>query len=283
MVENFQIYDTQYQVVSRKFKKDSTIIDVKGHFIGDGGITIIAGPCAIENRKQITESIKTLLGQGINFIRGGIYKPRTSPYSFQGLGGEGISIIKELKKEYDFNFVTEALDEKCLEKLLPVTDVVQVGSRNMYNFSFLKTLGKIDRPVFLKRGMAATIDEFLMAAEYIVINGNPNVILCERGIRTVSNHTRNTLDLSAVPFLKQKTHLPVFVDPSHGTGDRALVRAMARAAIAAGADGVMVEVHPAPAEALSDGYQSIDFDEFRILVDDILNISKAIGKNFSRK
>jgi 3-deoxy-7-phosphoheptulonate synthase len=216
------------------------------------------------------------------FFRGGLFKPRTSPYSFQGLGENGLSILHELKG-MGLRLVTEALDERCLGLLGDIVDIIQIGSRNMHNYSLLKAVGEMGKPVLLKRGMAATIEEFLMAAEYIVINGNSNVILCERGIRTISDHTRNTLDLSAIPFLKRESHLPIVVDPSHGTGRRELVPAMARAAIAAGADGVMIEVHPEPQIAWSDGAQSMLPADFSNLLTDIARIAEAIGRKLWEK
>ncbi len=273
--------DTPYQVTSRRFKSSTTVIDLGSVHIGDGSVQIIAGPCAVENQEQMQLLGPALHEAGVVLLRGGLFKPRTSPYSFQGMGQAGIPILAELKQKYGFKIVTEALDEDCLDQLLPIADVIQLGSRNMQNYSFLKRLGGVPRPILLKRGMAATLTEFLMAAEYIVINGNPQVILCERGIRTISDYTRNTLDLSAVPLLKKETHLPVIVDPSHATGRGDLVRIMARAAVAAGADGLMVEVHPDPGSALSDGHQSIDLPEFRRMLEELRRIALAMDTDLA--
>lgn len=272
----------KYQAVCREALPTGTHVSVGSETIGSGNVTLIAGPCALEDRKQ-AEAVATVLAEeGIRFFRAGVFKPRTSPYSFQGLGEEGLELLKEIKKAFGLFLVSEALDEHCLEKMLPVVDIVQIGSRNMQNFSLLKELGRCGLPVLLKRGMAATLDEFLMAAEYIVTGGNSRVILCERGIRTFGDHSRNTLDLSAVPYLKRETHLPVVVDPSHATGCAFMVRPLARAAVAAGADGIMVEVHPDPTVALSDGPQSIDLAEFRLLVHELKAVSSAVGSFLSQ-
>ena len=262
--------------VSRRFQAADTLIGAGTDQIGAGRFQIIAGPCAVESAEQSLKTATFLQGEGIRYFRGGLCKPRTSPYSFQGLGRAGLAIFQTIRERFRLRIVSEALDESCLEMILPHVDVVQVGSRNRQNFSLLKRLGAVDKPILLKRGMAATLDEFLMAAEYVVVHGNPRVILCERGIRTISNHTRNTLDLSAVPYLKKVTHLPVIVDPSHGTGLRDLVRPMARAAAAAGADGIMVEVHPEPGRALSDSMQSISHAEFHRLADEVTQIFRLL-------
>jgi 3-deoxy-7-phosphoheptulonate synthase len=272
-----------YQITSRAFQSADTVIPFGDLAIGDGSIQVIAGPCAVESREQAFRIGELLRREGLSFFRGGLFKPRTSPYSFQGLGERGVPVLLELKERFGLRVVVEVLDERSLELLEPVADLIQVGSRNMQNFALLKTLGGVRTPILLKRGMAATLEELLLAAEYIAVHGNPRIVLCERGIRTTATHSRNTLDLSAIPELKQETHLPVIVDPSHGTGRSHLVRPMARAAVAAGADGVMVEVHPEPARALSDGLQSIDLDELHLLIADLDRISDAMGTRLGKK
>ncbi|MEJ8555423.1 3-deoxy-7-phosphoheptulonate synthase [Tepidibacter sp. Z1-5] len=227
---------------------------------------IIAGPCAVESYEQLLSIAKFIKSKGANVLRGGAYKPRTSPYSFQGMKEEGLKIFESVKKEVGIPIVTELMDVRDLDKIYDVADIIQIGSRNMHNFSLLTEVGKQDKPVLLKRGMSATIKEWINAAEYIAIGGNTNIIMCERGIRTYDDYTRNTLDLAAVPILKKETGLPVIVDPSHGTGIKELVKPMSLASFAAGADGIMVEVHPEPEKALSDGPQSLTFDEFEDVV-----------------
>ncbi|CCJ33393.1 3-deoxy-7-phosphoheptulonate synthase [Caloramator australicus] len=224
---------------------------------------IIAGPCSVENYDIMDKTVKFLKELGIEYIRGGAFKPRTSPYSFQGLGMEGIEILEDMKKKYGVKIVSEILDIRDLEEMIDSIDIIQVGSRNMYNYPLLKELGRIKKPILLKRGISATIDEWLNAAEYIALEGNTDIILCERGIRTFENYTRNTLDLNCVPVVKQRTNLAIIVDPSHGTGRRELVKPLSLAAIAAGADGLLIEVHPDPDNALSDGFQSLNFEEFK--------------------
>lgn len=230
---------------------------------------IIAGPCAIESYDQLLKTAKFVKSKGANILRGGAYKPRTSPNSFQGLKEEGLEILKAVKKETGMAVITELMDIRELDKLYEVTDIIQIGSRNMQNFNLLTEVGKQDKPVMLKRGLSATIGEWIGAAEYIAVEGNSKIIMCERGIRTYNDYTRNTLDLAAVPIIKKETGLPVIVDPSHGTGIRELVKPMSYAAMACGADGIMVEVHPNPDEALSDGEQSLDFDDFKELMEKI--------------
>ncbi|MBN2432131.1 MAG: 3-deoxy-7-phosphoheptulonate synthase [Acidobacteria bacterium] len=273
---------TPYQLTSRRYHPADTTIAFADVLIGGEYVHVIAGPCAIESEPIARELATLMQKSGLVFFRGGLFKPRTSPYSFQGLGESGLSILRELKN-MGMLLVTEALDDRCLRLLADIVDVIQIGSRNMHNFSLLRAVGELGKPVLLKRGMAATLEEFLMAAEYIVISGNRNVILCERGIRTVSDHTRNTLDLSAIPFLKRETHLPVIVDPSHGTGRRELVPAMSRAAVAAGADGVMIEIHPQPSIAWSDGDQSMFPADLPTLLLDIDRIAAAIGRKLWKK
>ncbi|CEO20691.1 3-deoxy-7-phosphoheptulonate synthase [Paraclostridium sordellii] len=230
---------------------------------------IMAGPCAIESYDQLLETAKFIKKQGANMLRGGAYKPRTSPNSFQGLKEEGLEILKSVKIETGLPVITELMDARDLEKIYDVTDIIQIGSRNMQNFTLLSEVGKQDKPVMLKRGISSTINEWIGAAEYIAIGGNSNIIMCERGIRTYNDYTRNTLDIAAVPIIKKETNLPVVVDPSHATGVRYLVKPMSIASLAAGADGLMIEVHPNPSEALSDGPQSLNFDEFEDLMNSI--------------
>lgn len=265
-------------LVNRQTNPNDTVINVKGIEIGGKDIVIIAGPCAVENKEQLLETAKKVSSGGANILRGGAYKPRTSPYSFQGLGEEGLKYLSEARKVTGLPVVTEVMDTRQMELVCKYTDIIQIGSRSMHNFPLLKEAGKCGKPVLFKRGLMATLDEYLLAAEYILSEGNNQVILCERGIRTFETSTRNTLDLSAIPILKRRTHLPVIVDPSHGTGYSWLVPAMAKAAIAAGADGVMIEVHYKPLEALSDGPQSLYPDEFVQLVKDIEKIARAIGR-----
>lgn len=260
-----------YKRVNRKFHPERTVVDVCGRRFGGGDFQIIAGPCSVESEQQICEIAEDVKKAGASLLRGGAYKPRTSPYSFQGMREEGIRLLSQAKKVSGLPVVTEITHISQLD-LFEDVDLIQVGSRNMYNYELLRALGKTDKPVLLKRGLSATVEEFLMSAEHILCGGNSNVILCERGIRTFETATRNTLDLSAVPVLKKKTHLPVIVDPSHGTGSSAFVAPMTLAAVAAGADGVMIEVHNTPQYALSDGPQAIRPDEFRELTETIEKI-----------
>ncbi len=265
-------------LVNRQTSEKNTVINVNGIEIGGNEIVIIAGPCAVENMEQILETARAVYAAGANILRGGAFKPRTSPYSFQGLGEEGLRFLSQAREETGLPVVTEVMDTRQMELVCEYTDIIQIGSRSMHNFPLLKEAGKCRKPVLFKRGLMATIDEYLHAAEYILSEGNQEVILCERGIRTFENYTRNTLDLSAVPILKRQTHLPVIVDPSHGTGHSWLVPAMAKAAIAVGADGIMVEVHNKPLDALSDGQQSLYPEEFVQLVKDLDNIAQAMGR-----
>lgn len=246
-----------FKLASREFKHQNTVVRVGDLSIGDGHATVIAGPCAIEGRENFLEAAQAVKAAGAEMLRGGAFKPRTSPYSFQGLGEDGLKIMAEARELTGLPLITEVMDQKSIPMVAEYVDVIQVGARNMQNFFLLKELGKVNKPILLKRGMSATIEEWLMAAEYILGSGNPQVILCERGIRTFETYTRNTLDLSAVPLVKQLSHLPVLVDPSHGTGKRELIEPMSLAAIACGADGLMIEVHPDPAKAWSDGPQSL--------------------------
>jgi 3-deoxy-7-phosphoheptulonate synthase len=265
---------------SRQKKPDDTVVDINGMKIGGKGIVLIAGPCAIENREQLLAIAELVHSAGANILRGGAFKPRTSPYSFQGLGEEGLKYLQEAREETGMPVVTEVMDTRQMELVCKYTDIVQIGSRNMYNYPLLKEAGKCMKPVLFKRGMMATVEEYLLAAEYILCEGNQDVILCERGIRSFDNYTRFTLDLSVIPVLKRQTHLPVVIDPSHGTGHSWIVPAMAKAAIAAGADGLMIEVHNKPLDALSDGQQSLYPDEFIQLIKDLEKVAEAMGRKF---
>jgi 3-deoxy-7-phosphoheptulonate synthase len=267
-----------FKLVSREVKEEDTIIDVGGVPLGGPAIAIMAGPCSVESREQILETAHAVKRAGARFLRGGAFKPRTSPYEFQGLAEEGLKLLALAREETGLKVVTEVMDAETLPMVADYADVLQIGARNMQNYSLLKGLGNIRKPILLKRGPSATIKEWLMAAEYIVSRGNYAVALCERGIRTFENMTRNTLDLNAVPVLKALTHLPVVVDPSHGIGLRAHVPAMARAGVAAGADGLIVEVHPRPDKALSDGQQSLTPPEFEELVRQVRVIAGAVGR-----
>ncbi|MCU7204297.1 bifunctional 3-deoxy-7-phosphoheptulonate synthase/chorismate mutase [Turicibacter sp. TA25] len=258
-------------LVSRKNKLDDTVIDVQGDMIGDGEPTFVFGPCSVESKEQMERVAKNLSEKGLKYIRGGAFKPRTSPYDFQGLGIEGLKMMSEAAKKYGLRVVSEIMDAGDLEAALPYVDVIQIGARNMQNFSLLKALGHINKPVLLKRGLSATIEEFVNAAEYIAMHGNPNVMLCERGIRTYEKATRNTLDISAVPILKRETHLPVFVDITHSTGRKDILLPIAKAALAVGADGIMAEVHPNPMLALSDANQQMSLEEFDLFYKKLRN------------
>lgn len=251
-----------YKFVSREFKEADTIIDVKGHLIGGDNFMLMAGPCSVENREMLSNIAKEVKKGGAVALRGGAYKPRTSPYDFQGLGEVGLRYLREVADENDMLVVTELMDSDDLELVSSYADIIQIGARNMQNFSLLKKLGKLDKPVLLKRGLSATINEFLLSAEYILAHGNQNVILCERGIRTFETMTRNTLDLNAIALVRELSHLPIIVDASHGTGKRSLVGPLTLAGIMAGANGAMIEVHENPDCALSDGPQSLDFKLF---------------------
>ena len=261
VVEDIRRVTEPYKAANRRFHPLDTLVEVGGRTIGEGHFTVIAGPCSVESVQQLKLVADSVKASGASFIRGGAFKPRTSPYSFQGLENEGLRILLEAKKQTGLPIVTEIMGEDQLEDFADV-DVLQVGARNMQNFRLLKALGRTKKPVLLKRGLSATIEEFLMSAEYILSGGNPNVILCERGIRTFETMLRNNLDISAVPMLKRYSHLPVIIDPSHAAGIAWMVEPLAKATIAAGADGLMIEVHPNPKEALSDGAQSLDCEAF---------------------
>jgi 3-deoxy-7-phosphoheptulonate synthase len=251
-----------YKLVSREFRSSDTVITVGGTKVGGGHVALIAGPCSVESREQILAAAIAAKASGATMLRGGAFKPRTSPYAFQGLGVEGLEILAEARELTGLPVVTELMDPRHLEEVAAYSDVIQIGARNMQNFQLLSSVGEVDRPVLLKRGLAATIDELLMAAEYIVKEGNDQVIVCERGIRTFETATRNTLDISAIPIIKQRSHLPVIVDPSHASGKVDLVEPLSLAALAAGADGLRIEMHPTPETALSDGAQSLDPAQF---------------------
>ncbi len=261
-VESVTPISKPFKLTSREFHPEDTVIEVGNTTIGGGSLTVIAGPCAIESRDQLLRTARAVAAAGATVLRGGAFKPRTSPYSFQGLGMDGLRFLVEAREETGLPVITEVIEPGQVEQVALHADILQIGARNMQNFALLMAAGRVDRPVMLKRGISATIEEWLMAAEYIVSSGNKQVILCERGIRTFERYTRNTLDLTAVPLLHQLTHLPVVVDPSHATGMRSLVPPMAVAAVAGGADGIMVEVHPKPDDALSDGPQSLSLEMF---------------------
>jgi len=267
-----------FKLVSREVKDEDTVVDVNGVQVGGKGIVVMAGPCSVESEEQILSAAEAVKKAGASFLRGGAYKPRTSPYEFQGLREEGLRLLALARERTGLPVVTEVMSTETVPLVAQYADVLQVGARNMQNYSLLERLGQVKKPVMLKRGLSATIREWLMAAEYIVAKGNPNVMLCERGIRTFETMTRNTLDINAVPVVKALSHLPVIVDPSHGIGLRRHVPAIARAAIAAGADGIIIEVHPRPEKALSDGHQSLDFAEFEELMRQARVIALAIGR-----
>lgn len=264
---------------SRKSHPADTMVKVGNVVIGGPDVVIIAGPCAVESREQLFNTVTSVALSGANMIRGGAFKPRSSPYNFQGMGEEGLKLLRQVSNETGLPVVTEVMDTRQVELVASYADMIQIGSRNMQNYPLLKEAGMSKKPVLLKRGMMSTLDEFLMASEYILSQGNDQVVLCERGIRTFETSTRNTLDLSAVPMLKKLTHLPVIVDPSHGTGVRWMVPPMAKAAIAVGADGLIMEVHYSPETALCDGYQSLSNSEFDKLMSDLRKIAPAVGRS----
>ena len=269
---------TPYKVVSRELHPHDTLVKVKDVPVGPGYFTVMAGPCAVESEEQILAAAKAVKASGAKLLRGGAYKPRTSPYSFQGLEEEGLKLLALASAETGLPIVTEVIDVHDIEKVVRYTDMLQVGARNMQNFRLLKELGSAGKPVLLKRGMSATCTDLLMSAEYIVSEGNPDVVLCERGIRTFETATRNTFDLAAVPYLKGKTHLPVIADPSHATGQRELVLPMTLASVAAGADGVMVEMHPEPSQAMSDGQQSLFPEQLNKLMEQVARYADLAGR-----
>ncbi len=271
-------HQTGPRLVSRDSKPEGTIVEVQGIPIGGKEIVVMAGPCAVETLEQLTETAKSVRAGGAAILRGGAFKPRSSPYSFQGLGDEGLKMLGKAKVRTGLPVVSEVMDTRQVENVAKYADILQIGSRNMQNFPLLKEAGDCKIPILLKRGMMATIDEYLYAAEYILSRGNSSVILCERGIRTFETSSRFTLDLNSIPLLKQRTHLPVIVDPSHGSGQRSIVPSMAKAAIAAGADGLLIEVHYRPEEALCDGPQALYPDDFGLLMADLRKVAEAVGR-----
>jgi 3-deoxy-7-phosphoheptulonate synthase len=275
-VEQVTPISRPFKLTSREFHPEDTVIRVLDAAIGDGSLTVMAGPCSVESREQLLETAAAVKAAGATVIRGGAFKPRTSPYAFQGLGVEALRYLAEARDTTGLPVVTEVMEPNQVDIVAEYADILQVGARNMQNYSLLNAAGRVARPIMLKRGFGATIEELLMAAEYIVAAGNPNVILCERGIRTFETYTRNTMDLAAVPLLHHLTHLPVIVDPSHATGKRWLVRPLALGGVAVGADGVMVEVHPDPDSALSDAEQQLNLDEFRDLMRDLLPVHEHV-------
>lgn len=290
--ENFQMMPSvqevvrvtkKFKLVSRQMKEDDTVIDFGDTTVGGKELMIIAGPCSVESRDQIFEVAETLSEMGIKFLRAGAYKPRSSPYSFQGLKEEGLQYLSEVKEKFGLKIVTEVLNTTSLASVSEVADVLQIGARNMQNFTLLEEAGKTDKPILLKRGMSATVEDLLLSAEYILAQNNYNVILCERGIRTFETATRNTLDLNAIPVIKKHSHLPIIVDPSHGVGIWDKVPAMAMGAVACGADGLMIEVHSHPDEALSDGYQSLTPKVFKNLLDKISELAPIVNKELKLK
>ncbi|MEY2440308.1 MAG: 3-deoxy-7-phosphoheptulonate synthase [Verrucomicrobiota bacterium] len=265
-----------YKLISLDLRPDRTVVDVDGAKIGDGSLAVIAGPCAIESREQAFAVAKVVQHSGAQFFRGGAFKPRTSPYAFAGLGEDALKILVEVREKFGLKIVSEALDEPTVDMIERYADMIQIGARNMQNFTLLRRAGRSHLPVLLKRGMAATLEEWLLAAEYIMAEGNYQIVLCERGVRTFAQHTRNTLDLAAVPAVRRISHLPVIVDAAHGTGRSYMVTPLARAGVAVGADGIMVEVHSRPDEALSDGAQALTLDEFQQMARELQAIHKVI-------
>lgn len=277
-VEEVYRITESFKLASRSFKKDDTIIKIKEVVIGGNEVSVIAGPCSVESEEQIMIIAELVKKSGVKILRGGAFKPRSSPYSFQGLGEEGLKLLRKAGDEFGLLVITEVLENSMIDLVYKYTDIFQVGARNMQNYSLLKELGSAKKPVMLKRGLSATVEDWLMSAEYILSNGNPNVFLCERGIRTFETYTRNTFDISAIPVVHKRSHLPVFADPSHATGLRDKVIPMARAAVAAGADGLMVEVHHDPEKALSDGPQALLPNQFEEMMQQIRLIANVIGR-----
>ncbi|MBI2654645.1 3-deoxy-7-phosphoheptulonate synthase [Candidatus Woesearchaeota archaeon] len=277
-VEKLMPVLSPYKLVSKDFHPEKTVVTVDGVKIGGNEAVVMAGPCTVESKEQILETARAVKKAGARILRGGAFKPRTSPYSFQGLGEEGLKLLKLAKEETGLPIITEVMDTRNVPLVCKYADILQVGARNMQNFDLLKEVGKCSHPVLLKRGISATITEWFMSAEYIMAEGNHNIILCERGIRTFETYTRNTLDLNAVPAVKELTHLPIIVDPSHGTGRYSLVSPMSKAAIAAGADGLLIEVHPSPEKSVSDADQTISTKRFEKLMEELKLIAHAIGR-----
>jgi 3-deoxy-7-phosphoheptulonate synthase len=277
-VEQIVPITKSFKLVNKEFRPGRTVVKVGGVSIGGSEFVVMAGPCAVESKDQILATARAVKAAGARILRGGAFKPRTSPYSFQGLGEEGLKLLGLAREETGLPVITEVTSPELVSIVSEYADILQVGARNMQNYALLEAVGKIRKPVMLKRGMMSTIEELLLAAEYILSNGNSQVLLCERGIRSFERATRNTLDISAVPVIKHNSHLPVIVDPSHGTGRREFVPSAARAAVAAGADGIIVEVHPSPENALSDGIQSLSFDEFGEMMNGLRPIAVAVGR-----
>jgi 3-deoxy-7-phosphoheptulonate synthase len=276
-VETVTPISRPFKLTSREFHPEDTVIEAGNAVIGDGTLTVMAGPCSVESREQLLETAEAVAAHGATILRGGAFKPRTSPYAFQGLGVEALRYLAEARDLTGLPIVTEVMEPSQVDVVAEYADILQIGTRNMQNYSLLNAVGRVARPVLLKRGYGATVEEWLMAAEYVVAAGNPNVILCERGIRTFETYTRNTMDLAAVPLLHHLTHLPVIVDPSHATGKRWLVKPLALGGVAVGADGVMVEVHPRPDEALSDAEQQLDLPGFASLMESLVPVHEAVG------
>src|SRR5579859_2311110 len=270
-----------YKLASREMHEADTFVRLPQTVVGPGTFTIIAGPCSVENEDMILRTSEYLVSKGVHLLRAGAFKPRTSPYSFQGMGLDGLAILDRVRRKTGIGIVTELMDTENADAVEEAADIIQIGTRNMQNFSLLRRVSRAAKPVLLKRGMSATLEEWLMAAEYVMAGGNYNVILCERGVRTFSDHSRNTLDLSVIPPVKQLSHLPILVDPSHGTGKRDHVPPMALAALAAGADGLLVEVHPQPDRALSDGAQSLDFKGFDRLLESLRRLAEPLGRTIN--
>ncbi|NLT66514.1 MAG: 3-deoxy-7-phosphoheptulonate synthase [Acidobacteria bacterium] len=282
-IRDVVMVSTPYKLASREFHPEDSIVRVgEISLVGGREVTVMAGPCAVENEEQIEASAEMVASAGAQLLRGGAFKPRSSPYSYQGLGIEGLKLLRKAADKRGLSVVTEVMSIEQIDAVAQYADLLQVGARNMQNYPLLTALGQVNKPILLKRGMSATIQEWLMSAEYILTEGNPDVILCERGIRTFENATRNTLDISAVPVIKHLSHLPIIVDPSHGVGTRRFVAPMARAAVAAGADGIMVEIHPNPDKALSDGPQSLTFEEFGLLMNRCRIIATTIGRRLGK-
>jgi 3-deoxy-7-phosphoheptulonate synthase len=275
-VESVTPISRPFKLTSREFHPEDTVVRVLDAVIGDGSLTVMAGPCSVESREQLFETADAVKAAGATVLRGGAFKPRTSPYAFQGLGVQGLRFLAEARERTGLPVITEVMEPNQVDIVAEYADILQIGTRNMQNYSLLRDVGRVARPVMLKRGYGATVEEWLMAAEYIVSSGNPNVILCERGIRTFETYTRNTMDLAAVPLIHHLSHLPVIVDPSHATGKRWLVKPLALGGIAVGADGVMVEVHPRPDEALSDAEQQLNLDQFRDLMAAIVPVHEQV-------
>jgi len=266
-----------YKLISKDLRPEKSVIKVGNAFIGGGDLAIIAGPCAVENSDQVFKVAEAVAASGAKFFRGGAFKPRTSPYAFQGMGEDGLKLLAEVREQFQLNIVTEAMDERGIDLVEKYGDCIQIGARNMQNFSLLKYAGQTRKPVLLKRGLSATLDEFLLAAEYVMAEGNYDVILCERGIRTFSDHARNTMDLSIIPAVQRLSHLPIIVDPSHGTGHNYMVNPMARAGVAVGADGLIIEVHPCPEEALCDGAQALTPLQYAELIVEVRKIHDVVS------